>query len=152
MIWIFLSVFWHKIYRKSTFMIPKYRYHDLSLWRSTFEFSRLYSLDAKKWLALTLWDDEHTSHNPIETGVTIVWYRIIKVFCFNAMTTWLNELAAEEYDLRIWKLIDRYDKILNAESNFGNRCRKLPVCNRIVFPQYVFRFSFCITKLDVRYT
>ncbi|GBN47819.1 hypothetical protein AVEN_108910-1 [Araneus ventricosus] len=32
----------------------------------------------------------------------------------NAVTTWLNELAAEEYDMGILKLVDRYDKCLNV--------------------------------------
>ncbi|GBO41076.1 hypothetical protein AVEN_211479-1, partial [Araneus ventricosus] len=32
----------------------------------------------------------------------------------NAVTTWLNELAAEEYDTGILKLVDRYDKCLSA--------------------------------------
>ncbi|GBN38015.1 hypothetical protein AVEN_191352-1, partial [Araneus ventricosus] len=30
----------------------------------------------------------------------------------NAVTTWLIELAAEEYDMGILKLVDRYDKCL----------------------------------------
>ncbi|GBN44354.1 Histone-lysine N-methyltransferase SETMAR [Araneus ventricosus] len=33
----------------------------------------------------------------------------------NAVTTWLNELAAEEYDMGILKLVERYDKCLNLE-------------------------------------
>ncbi|GBN17666.1 hypothetical protein AVEN_275736-1 [Araneus ventricosus] len=32
----------------------------------------------------------------------------------NAVTTWLNELAAEEYDMGILKLLERYDKSLNV--------------------------------------
>ncbi|GBN47189.1 hypothetical protein AVEN_167507-1 [Araneus ventricosus] len=32
----------------------------------------------------------------------------------NAVTTWLNELAAEKYDMGILKLVDRYDKCLNV--------------------------------------
>ncbi|GBN74289.1 hypothetical protein AVEN_35324-1 [Araneus ventricosus] len=31
----------------------------------------------------------------------------------NAVATWLNELAAEEYDMGILKLVDRYDKCVN---------------------------------------
>ncbi|GBO45235.1 hypothetical protein AVEN_147203-1 [Araneus ventricosus] len=31
----------------------------------------------------------------------------------NAVTTWLNELETEEYDVGILKLVDRYDKCLN---------------------------------------
>ncbi|GBN26151.1 hypothetical protein AVEN_253065-1 [Araneus ventricosus] len=36
----------------------------------------------------------------------------------NAVTIWLNELAAEEYDMRILKLVDRYDKYLNVGGNY----------------------------------
>ncbi|GBN01767.1 hypothetical protein AVEN_224476-1 [Araneus ventricosus] len=32
----------------------------------------------------------------------------------NAVTTWLNELAAEEYDMGIRKLVYRYEKCLNV--------------------------------------
>ncbi|GBM61634.1 hypothetical protein AVEN_122250-1 [Araneus ventricosus] len=32
----------------------------------------------------------------------------------NAVITWLNELATEEYDTGILKLVDRYDKCLNV--------------------------------------
>ncbi|GBM24950.1 hypothetical protein AVEN_120118-1, partial [Araneus ventricosus] len=33
----------------------------------------------------------------------------------NAVTTWLNELAAEEYNMGILKLVNIYDKCLNVE-------------------------------------
>ncbi|GBN69554.1 Histone-lysine N-methyltransferase SETMAR [Araneus ventricosus] len=36
----------------------------------------------------------------------------------NAVTTWLNELAAEEYDMGILKLVDRYDKCLNVGGDY----------------------------------
>ncbi|GBM52049.1 Histone-lysine N-methyltransferase SETMAR [Araneus ventricosus] len=36
----------------------------------------------------------------------------------NAVTTWLNELAAKEYDMRILKLVDRYDKCLNVGGDY----------------------------------
>ncbi|GBN33313.1 hypothetical protein AVEN_69924-1 [Araneus ventricosus] len=36
----------------------------------------------------------------------------------NAVTTWLNELVAEEYDMWILKLVDRYDKCLNGEGDY----------------------------------
>ncbi|GBL79037.1 hypothetical protein AVEN_48988-1 [Araneus ventricosus] len=36
----------------------------------------------------------------------------------NAVTTWLNELAAEEYDMKILKLVDRYDKCLNVGGDY----------------------------------
>ncbi|GBL86187.1 hypothetical protein AVEN_131934-1 [Araneus ventricosus] len=32
----------------------------------------------------------------------------------NAVTTWVNELASEEYDMGILKLMNRYDKCLNV--------------------------------------
>ncbi|GBM72579.1 Histone-lysine N-methyltransferase SETMAR [Araneus ventricosus] len=36
----------------------------------------------------------------------------------NAVTTWLNELAAEEYDMGILKLVDRYDNFLNVGGDY----------------------------------
>ncbi|GBL77891.1 Histone-lysine N-methyltransferase SETMAR [Araneus ventricosus] len=36
----------------------------------------------------------------------------------NAVTTWLNELAAEEYDMRILKLVGRYAKCLNVGGDY----------------------------------
>ncbi|GBM13491.1 hypothetical protein AVEN_40427-1 [Araneus ventricosus] len=36
----------------------------------------------------------------------------------NTVTTWLNELAAEEYDMRILKLVNRYDKCLNVGGDY----------------------------------
>ncbi|GBL83548.1 hypothetical protein AVEN_196387-1 [Araneus ventricosus] len=36
----------------------------------------------------------------------------------NAVTTWLNELAAEEYGIEILKLLDRYDKCLNVGGDY----------------------------------
>ncbi|GBO17806.1 hypothetical protein AVEN_152303-1 [Araneus ventricosus] len=36
----------------------------------------------------------------------------------NAVITWLNELAAEEYDIGILKLVDRYDNCLNVEGDY----------------------------------
>ncbi|GBM18709.1 hypothetical protein AVEN_9003-1 [Araneus ventricosus] len=36
----------------------------------------------------------------------------------NAVTTWLNELAAEDYDMGILKLVNRYDKCLNVEGDY----------------------------------
>ncbi|GBN82306.1 hypothetical protein AVEN_45583-1 [Araneus ventricosus] len=36
----------------------------------------------------------------------------------SAVTTWLNELAAEEYDMGIPKLVDRYDKCLNVGGDY----------------------------------
>ncbi|GBN89216.1 hypothetical protein AVEN_156776-2-1, partial [Araneus ventricosus] len=36
----------------------------------------------------------------------------------NAVTTWLNELAAEEYDMGILKLVDRYDICLNVGGDY----------------------------------
>ncbi|GBM15065.1 hypothetical protein AVEN_150084-1 [Araneus ventricosus] len=35
-----------------------------------------------------------------------------------AVTTWLNELAAEEYDIGILKLVDKYDKCLNVGGDY----------------------------------
>ncbi|GBM49736.1 hypothetical protein AVEN_26836-1, partial [Araneus ventricosus] len=32
----------------------------------------------------------------------------------NAVTIWINELVAEEYDIEILKLVERYDKCLNV--------------------------------------
>ncbi|GBL96194.1 hypothetical protein AVEN_118740-1 [Araneus ventricosus] len=43
-----------------------------------------------------------------------------------AVTTCLNELAAEEYDLGILKLVDRYDKCLNVGGDYVEKRRKLP--------------------------
>ncbi|GBL85047.1 hypothetical protein AVEN_221285-1 [Araneus ventricosus] len=53
----------------------------------------------------------------------------------NAVTTWLNELAAEEYDMGILKLVEIYDKCLNIGGDYVEKCWKFPVCNRIVFFQ-----------------
>ncbi|GBM86327.1 hypothetical protein AVEN_17874-1 [Araneus ventricosus] len=36
----------------------------------------------------------------------------------NAVTTWLNKLAAEEYDMGILKIVDRYDKCLNVGGDY----------------------------------
>ncbi|GBN55081.1 hypothetical protein AVEN_148992-1 [Araneus ventricosus] len=36
----------------------------------------------------------------------------------NAVTTWLNELEAEEYGMGILKLVDRYDKCLNVGGDY----------------------------------
>ncbi|GBM17567.1 hypothetical protein AVEN_121455-1 [Araneus ventricosus] len=36
------------------------------------------------------------------------------IFCLNTVNTWLNELAAEEYDMGILKLGNIYEKCLNA--------------------------------------
>ncbi|GBL68652.1 Histone-lysine N-methyltransferase SETMAR [Araneus ventricosus] len=36
----------------------------------------------------------------------------------NAVTTWLNELAAEDYDMGILKIVDRYDKCLNVGGDY----------------------------------
>ncbi|GBL85110.1 Histone-lysine N-methyltransferase SETMAR [Araneus ventricosus] len=36
----------------------------------------------------------------------------------NAVTTWLNELAAEEYDMGILKLVDRYNECLNVGGDY----------------------------------
>ncbi|GBM13545.1 Histone-lysine N-methyltransferase SETMAR [Araneus ventricosus] len=36
----------------------------------------------------------------------------------NAVTTWLNELAAEEYDMGILKLVGRCDKCLNIVGDY----------------------------------
>ncbi|GBM08711.1 Histone-lysine N-methyltransferase SETMAR [Araneus ventricosus] len=38
----------------------------------------------------------------------------------NAVTTWLNELAAEKYDMGILKLVDIYDKCLNVGGDYGS--------------------------------
>ncbi|GBL95878.1 hypothetical protein AVEN_227122-1 [Araneus ventricosus] len=40
------------------------------------------------------------------------------VFCLNAVNTWPNELAAEEYNMGILKLVNRYDKCLNVEDDY----------------------------------
>ncbi|GBO16476.1 hypothetical protein AVEN_166828-1 [Araneus ventricosus] len=42
----------------------------------------------------------------------------------NAVTTWLNELAAEEYDMGILKLVDRNDKRLNV----GESVKEASLC------------------------
>ncbi|GBN54278.1 Histone-lysine N-methyltransferase SETMAR [Araneus ventricosus] len=60
----------------------------------------------------------------------------------NAVTTWLNKLAAEEHDMGILKLIDRYDKCLNVGGDYVEKCRQLPVCNRIVFSNKYCVFHF----------
>ncbi|GBO44698.1 hypothetical protein AVEN_69109-1, partial [Araneus ventricosus] len=39
----------------------------------------------------------------------------------NAVTTWLNELAAEEYDMGILKLVDKYDKCSNVGGDYVER-------------------------------
>ncbi|GBN41322.1 hypothetical protein AVEN_93684-1, partial [Araneus ventricosus] len=36
----------------------------------------------------------------------------------NAVTTWLNELAIEEYDMGILQLVDKYDKCLNVGGDY----------------------------------
>ncbi|GBM70796.1 hypothetical protein AVEN_127342-1 [Araneus ventricosus] len=36
----------------------------------------------------------------------------------NAVNTWLNELATEEYNMEILKLVDRYDKCLNVGGDY----------------------------------
>ncbi|GBM70850.1 hypothetical protein AVEN_126761-1 [Araneus ventricosus] len=36
----------------------------------------------------------------------------------NAVTTWLNELVAEEYDVEIPKLVNRYNKCLNVGGDY----------------------------------
>ncbi|GBO24914.1 hypothetical protein AVEN_173326-1, partial [Araneus ventricosus] len=36
----------------------------------------------------------------------------------NAVTTWRNELAVEEYDMGILKLMNRYDKCLNVGGDY----------------------------------
>ncbi|GBN21279.1 hypothetical protein AVEN_29569-1 [Araneus ventricosus] len=36
----------------------------------------------------------------------------------NAMSTWFNELVAEEYDKGNLKLVKRYDKCLNVEGDY----------------------------------
>ncbi|GBM57853.1 hypothetical protein AVEN_258508-1 [Araneus ventricosus] len=40
------------------------------------------------------------------------------VFCLNAVTTWLNELVAVEYNMGILKLVNRYDKCLNVGGDY----------------------------------
>ncbi|GBM35527.1 hypothetical protein AVEN_106756-1 [Araneus ventricosus] len=39
----------------------------------------------------------------------------------NAVTTWLNELAAEEYDMGILQLVYRYDKCLNVGGDYAEK-------------------------------
>ncbi|GBM72430.1 hypothetical protein AVEN_124783-1 [Araneus ventricosus] len=58
------------------------------------------------------------------------------VFCLNAVNTWLNELAAEEYNMGILKLVNKYHKCLNIGGDYVEKRRKLPVCNRNVFILY----------------
>ncbi|GBO43997.1 hypothetical protein AVEN_41706-1, partial [Araneus ventricosus] len=36
----------------------------------------------------------------------------------NAVTTWVNDLAAEQYDMGILKPVDRYDKCLNVGGGY----------------------------------
>ncbi|GBL80255.1 hypothetical protein AVEN_92191-1 [Araneus ventricosus] len=36
----------------------------------------------------------------------------------NAVTTWLDEMAADEYDMGILKLVDRHDKCLNVGGDY----------------------------------
>jgi hypothetical protein len=36
----------------------------------------------------------------------------------NAVTTWLNALAADEYNMGILKLVPRYDKCLNVGGDY----------------------------------
>ncbi|GBM56624.1 Histone-lysine N-methyltransferase SETMAR, partial [Araneus ventricosus] len=43
----------------------------------------------------------------------------------NAVTAWLNELMAVEFDMRILKLVDRYDKCLNVGGDYGEKRREL---------------------------
>ncbi|GBM44355.1 hypothetical protein AVEN_188604-1 [Araneus ventricosus] len=40
------------------------------------------------------------------------------VYFLNAVNTWLKELAAEEYNMGILKLVNRYDKCLNVGSDY----------------------------------
>ncbi|GBM51590.1 hypothetical protein AVEN_831-1 [Araneus ventricosus] len=51
----------------------------------------------------------------------------------NAVTTWLNELAAEEHDMGIVKLVDRYDKYLNVGGDYVEKGRKLPTRKNTFF-------------------
>ncbi|GBL73171.1 hypothetical protein AVEN_159246-1 [Araneus ventricosus] len=39
----------------------------------------------------------------------------------NAVTTWLNELAAEEYDMGILKFVERYDKCLIVGGDYAEK-------------------------------
>ncbi|GBM26652.1 Histone-lysine N-methyltransferase SETMAR [Araneus ventricosus] len=39
----------------------------------------------------------------------------------NAITTWLNELAADEYNIGILKIADRYDKCLNVGGDYAEK-------------------------------
>ncbi|GBM54617.1 hypothetical protein AVEN_227791-1 [Araneus ventricosus] len=43
---------------------------------------------------------------------------ILQFLSLNAVTTWLNELAAEEYDMGILKLVNRCDKCLNVGGDY----------------------------------
>ncbi|GBM77618.1 hypothetical protein AVEN_34448-1 [Araneus ventricosus] len=46
----------------------------------------------------------------------------------NAVTTGLNEMATEEYDMGILKLVDRYDKCLNVGgSTFSQLAKLFPI-------------------------
>ncbi|KAJ4433766.1 hypothetical protein ANN_16078 [Periplaneta americana] len=49
------------------------------------------------------------------------------------VNTWLNELAAEEYNTGILKLVNRYDKCLNVGGDYVEKLRKLQLCNRLCF-------------------
>ncbi|GBM44844.1 hypothetical protein AVEN_201090-1 [Araneus ventricosus] len=40
--------------------------------------------------------------------------KCVSGLCLNAVNTWLNELAVEEYNMVILKLVDRCDKCLNV--------------------------------------
>lgn len=57
----------------------------------------------------------------------------------DAVSTWLNELA-EEYNMRILKLLNRYDKCSNKGGDYVN---KLQVYNIIVF----FWNKYCVFVL-----
>ncbi|KAJ4449394.1 hypothetical protein ANN_00793 [Periplaneta americana] len=46
---------------------------------------------------------------------------------------WLNELAAEEYNTGILKLVNRYDKCLKVVGDYVEEQRKLQLCNRLCF-------------------
>ena len=40
------------------------------------------------------------------------------MFCLIAVTTWLDELAAEQYKVGILKLVNKYDSFLNEDSDY----------------------------------
>ncbi|GBM66715.1 hypothetical protein AVEN_197786-1 [Araneus ventricosus] len=51
----------------------------------------------------------------------------------NAVNTWLNELAAEEYDMGILKLVDRYDKCLNVGGDYVEKSLSLRYVTELFF-------------------